>query len=164
MSSLAHQPGLETALFYVRTLNPFSTAVPMRGQTILIPSGSSPKRDCGSKRVKSSFSLQLLHSCLVLRCVRSFWVVSVLSHQLDISWEGSFQQAATLPPQGLGLRSERMFVSFPCSFVDIFSFLIPFSSCLFLFLPFFVYIYIYIYYYFSCHPTMCSMIFNMDHS
>ena len=43
------EPG---TLYQVRTsvaLNPFSTAVPIWGQTILIPSGSSPKRDWGPK-------------------------------------------------------------------------------------------------------------------
>ena len=30
-----------------------NTAVPFGGQTILIPSDLSPKRDCSSKRVKS---------------------------------------------------------------------------------------------------------------
>ena len=33
-------------------LNPFSTAVPIWGQTSLIPSGLSPKRDWGPKRVE----------------------------------------------------------------------------------------------------------------
>ena len=33
-------------------INPFSTAVPIRGQTSLIPSDLSPKRDWGPKRVK----------------------------------------------------------------------------------------------------------------
>ena len=33
-------------------LNPFSTGVPFWGQTSQIPSGLSPKRACGSKRVK----------------------------------------------------------------------------------------------------------------
>ena len=36
-----------------RHINPFSTAVPIRGQTCLIPSDLSPKRDWGPKRVNA---------------------------------------------------------------------------------------------------------------
>ena len=34
--------------------NPFSTGVPFWGKNTLIPSSLSPKRDCGSKRVKEA--------------------------------------------------------------------------------------------------------------
>ena len=35
--------------------NPFSTAVPVWGQTILIASELSPKRDWGPQRVKANY-------------------------------------------------------------------------------------------------------------
>ena len=47
---LISQP-LSISLFSSFLLDPFSTAVPIGGQTILIPSDMSPKRDWGPKRV-----------------------------------------------------------------------------------------------------------------
>ena len=38
-------------------VNPFRTAVPICGQTSQIPSILSPKRDCGSKRVKVTLNI-----------------------------------------------------------------------------------------------------------
>ena len=38
--------------YSIRVTSPFSTALPLRGQTSQILSSLSPKRDCGSKRVK----------------------------------------------------------------------------------------------------------------
>ena len=43
-----------------RTLNPFRTAVPLWGQTTQISSSLSPKRDCGSKRVKSRWQSRIM--------------------------------------------------------------------------------------------------------
>ena len=37
-------------------VNPFRTAVPLWGQSTQSPSSLSPKRDCGSKRVKKCFN------------------------------------------------------------------------------------------------------------
>ena len=40
-----------------RDLNPVSTAVPIWGQTIIIPSDLSPKRDWGPKGVKAIYAV-----------------------------------------------------------------------------------------------------------
>ena len=45
-------------LFLYAWLNPIRTAVPFWGQASLIPSVSSPKRDCGAKRVDKILCIQ----------------------------------------------------------------------------------------------------------
>ena len=47
------KPEVVTDVVVLTLISPFSTAVPTWGQSTLIPSGSSPKRDCGTIRVEA---------------------------------------------------------------------------------------------------------------
>ena len=64
-------------------INPFRTAVPFWGQTTWILNGLSPKRDCGSKRVKSASSYYQPWPYLQLEEEGAGGVVNEPGHEAD---------------------------------------------------------------------------------